>query len=42
MFYHLLIQKTLLKRIAWRIPSIKVFNRMRTRKKELNEEIELV
>ncbi|EXL90144.1 hypothetical protein FOIG_16593 [Fusarium odoratissimum NRRL 54006] len=41
-FYHLLIQKALLKRITWKIPSIKMYTRTRTRKKELHKGPELV
>ncbi|KIL84973.1 hypothetical protein FAVG1_11843 [Fusarium avenaceum] len=42
MFYHLLIQKTLLKRITWSMPSIKIFTGMRARKKNLTQGHELV
>ncbi|EWY80800.1 hypothetical protein FOYG_16721 [Fusarium oxysporum NRRL 32931] len=41
-FYHLLIQKAVLKRITWKIPSIKMYTRTRTRKKELHKGPELV
>ncbi|KAJ9419264.1 hypothetical protein QL093DRAFT_2015466, partial [Fusarium oxysporum] len=42
MFYHLLIQKTPLKQITWKIPSIKMYIKTRTRKKELDKGPELV